>query len=618
MKYRGLRSGVLILGFTLPRALGIIYTRGVGQRGIQVADVDDRTFVDEEKQLIEFHDPDSEFTRYMGCNRAKGTSLTWSADGKWVGCCYAGQKLKGSAKTGFQCCGTGHDLVGDMDVGFRCCPRGQEFDGEKCKDPPPVCTNGKVLVDGKCVCPAGTVEVADGSCQKPKPPACSSEITSGSCYLFKMANGEYLGYNNKGWYSASRPSSAFQPGKFKFCKNEWCTEGSPVNPGDGVRVQDLHGEANSGKDSNHWLNGAQNGGHIGKTPDYRSAGVFSITKWTTGKYCLGGFNSGAGPTCPSDDPAVTFNTFDKQSCVPAELVPVPCDIRDVDNNCLWTGEKKNPCPAGKTCTPISGGGQGATPPVQCPDGATWNGYACIVTTVACPPGSIWNGKKCISKKGSSGGPCPPGQPWKDGRCFLPITDCADRVRPEFGDTSYNPADFPCSNGRETPCRGDEVKTWTEAVLPWGGSYVQPGPPKPLEIEVDYSFDVMMTLVGTQAQSEHFLVKLDGEFLGETGGEDGYKNLYTGYYNDPEWCLVKKYTRGYFRIPRGEHTITIEWPQGTGKYKSEGGGAWGYGVGQYRFDRLCDPQHCLSACAERKQREAEEARVRTGISKHGDL
>jgi len=103
--------------------------------------------------------------------------------------------------------------------------------------------------------------------------------------------------------------------------------------------------------------------------------------------------------------------------------------------------------------------------------------------------------------------------------------------------------------------------------------------------------VILTLVDTETQSEHFLLKMDGEYLGETGGENGYTNQYIGDWNNPEWCLTNGYTRGYFRIPAGPHEITIEWPEGTGKYKSESGGAWLYGIGNYRIDKLCDPKAC---------------------------
>lgn len=81
--------------------------------------------------------------------------------------------------------------------------------------------------------------------------------------------------------------------------------------------------------------------------------------------------------------------------------------------------------------------------------------------------------------------------------------------------------------------------------------MQPGPPKPHEMWVEYDFPVIMSIVDVEAQSEHFLLKLDDKFLGETGGENGYKNEYVGQYWDAEWCLTNGYTRGYFRIPAGE-------------------------------------------------------------------
>lgn len=102
---------------------------------------------------------------------------------------------------------------------------------------------------------------------------------------------------------------------------------------------------------------------------------------------------------------------------------------------------------------------------------------------------------------------------------------------------------------------------------------------------------MMSIVDVEAQSEHFLIKLDGEFLGETGGENGYTNKYIGTWWDLEWCLAHAYTRGYFWIPAGKHSITIEWPVGTGKYKNEAGGNWWYGIARYRLDRLCDASRC---------------------------
>jgi hypothetical protein len=124
---------------------------------------------------------------------------------------------------------------------------------------------------------------------------------------------------------------------------------------------------------------------------------------------------------------------------------------------------------------------------------------------------------------------------------------------EKQDTSYKVEDFPCSENKEKPCRGKEIKTWQKAVLPWGGEYQQPGPPKPYKFKIEYDFPVILTLVDTETQSEHFLLKMDGEYLGDTGGEDGYTNQYIGDYNNPEWCLTNGYTRGYFRIPAGKHS-----------------------------------------------------------------
>ncbi|KAK4235965.1 hypothetical protein C8A03DRAFT_36151 [Achaetomium macrosporum] len=270
------------------------------------------------------------------------------------------------------------------------------------------------------------------------------------------------------------------------------------------------------------------------------------------------------------------------------------------------------CDAGQTLT-----GSHDTGYQCCPSGQIYNGIQCADSP---KPSPVTDANVCkIRGVGPDGGTCtieircgdgkmPPGQPWKDGSCIKPITDCADRAHPEFGDTSYNEADFPCSDGRERPCRGEQVQPWREARLNWGGpGHTQPDPPKPFETTVNFDFDVVMSIVDIEAQSEHFLVKLDGEFLGETGGEIGYKNVYTGEYNNPEWCLLNGYTRGYFRIPKGRHTITIEWPKGTGKYLTNEGWQWGYGIAHYRFDKLCDPDKCVPDCAKAKNEEAEKAR-----------
>ena len=150
-----------------------------------------------------------------------------------------------------------------------------------------------------------------------------------------MEDGKLLGFDSAGWYNTALDSVSHQMGKFRLCKDEKCTTGGNVNPGDAVRILDAYGVANSGNHANQWLNNNKNGAHIGKTVDYTNAGVFTISKWTRGKYCLGGFYDGVGPTCPSESPSLTFYTMDKQSCLPVELVEVPCDIHDNRNNCIW-------------------------------------------------------------------------------------------------------------------------------------------------------------------------------------------------------------------------------------------------------------------------------------------
>ncbi|KAL2126571.1 hypothetical protein VTI74DRAFT_661 [Chaetomium olivicolor] len=368
MKYNNIGLGVFILGFRLPAALGALRL-DIGLRNVQVAEITPDAEINFDKQEIVFDNPNSAFDLPMRCKPSQGKPLTLSADKKWAACCPPGTSLLGSPKTAFDCCGAGHSLTGSDETGYRCCPTGQVYNGNKCKKPdspqPDVCKNGRVLVNGKCVCPAGTMEASDGTC-KPSggnsgPNECSSEVQYGKCYLFKMENGEYLGFN-KGWYAASKPSRDVQVGKFKFCKDEECIQGGDVNPGDPIRILDLHGEANSGKSPNQWLNNAQNGGHIGRTPNYPDAGVFTISKWTWSKYCISGLETGVGPTCPSDDPALTFNTLDTESCMPVELVEVPCNIRDPNNNCLWSGSNK-PCPPGNVCVPVPNGQlPGMTPP----------------------------------------------------------------------------------------------------------------------------------------------------------------------------------------------------------------------------------------------------------------
>lgn len=151
-----------------------------------------------------------------------------------------------------------------------------------------------------------------------------------------MENGLYLGFDSKAnYYTAGKDSATHHMGKFRFCKDQNCTTGCGVNPGETFAILDIHGASNTGAGANNFLDRKNNGDHISKTPNFNQAGRFTITKWTCGKYCLGGYDWGLGPTCPSLEPALTFNTLDKQSCLPLELVEVPCDINDPKNNCRW-------------------------------------------------------------------------------------------------------------------------------------------------------------------------------------------------------------------------------------------------------------------------------------------
>jgi len=128
---------------------------------------------------IEYSDPDCEpdlqCVTSKSCSAA-GTAPTLSADKKYFSCCSTGQNLLGSPDTAFDCCAAGHDLAGSAEAGYHCCPTGYSFDGQICKQ---VCQNGKVLVNGQCVCPDGTVDAGNGTCKAKPSVDCSSGLQSG-------------------------------------------------------------------------------------------------------------------------------------------------------------------------------------------------------------------------------------------------------------------------------------------------------------------------------------------------------------------------------------------------------------------------------------------------------
>ncbi|KAK4240377.1 hypothetical protein C8A03DRAFT_13276 [Achaetomium macrosporum] len=287
---------------------------------------------------IRYNDPDCRAgmrcTSIEVCD-APGTVPTLSDDKKRFACCLEGQHLLGSPETAFDCCADGHDLAGSPQAGYHCCPTGYTYDGRLCK-PVPTCKNGKVLVNGQCVCPEGTVEAADGTCQTRQPTGhCESGLETGKCYTFTAENGNRLGLRNDGVYYAAPDSMVQRYGKFQLCRDEKCTPGQPINPSDKTYIKDLYGDVATGANTGQWLNNAQNGAHIGRTPTFANAGQFVLSKWPCGKYCLGGFTAGVGPACPAEIPAMTFYSQDPQMCTPFDLTEVPCDIRADSNNCIW-------------------------------------------------------------------------------------------------------------------------------------------------------------------------------------------------------------------------------------------------------------------------------------------
>ncbi|PYI36782.1 hypothetical protein BP00DRAFT_3476 [Aspergillus indologenus CBS 114.80] len=309
----------------------------LGARNVQIAEMDG-TGVRHGDQIV-FSDPRSDFEEYFRCAPASGKHLTFSASGRYAACCYPSQQLIGSTDTAFDCCGEGHELAGSDRTGYRCCPISQIFDGQVCKAPQPVCTKGKVLVNNKCVCPAGYFENALGNCER----TCTSGISTGKCYTFTWENAERLGFNAEGYYLAAQDDLQQKFGKFQLCKDEVCTPNLPVNPEDGFRIKDLHGNPVDGQQPGLWLNNAHNGGQIGKTVHWDKSGEFSLTKWPCGKYCLTGYDHGLGVAYPALTPAFTFTTYDQQSCIPIDITEVPCDVRHPNNNCIWKNGKDQCC-----------------------------------------------------------------------------------------------------------------------------------------------------------------------------------------------------------------------------------------------------------------------------------
>jgi formylglycine-generating enzyme required for sulfatase activity len=97
---------------------------------------------------------------------------------------------------------------------------------------------------------------------------------------------------------------------------------------------------------------------------------------------------------------------------------------------------------------------GAPRPIvpSCPDGATWNGSACLatrhVTEVACPEGTSWDGAACTTTRVVTRVECPAGAWWSGTACAAKV-QCPDRMAWLQGGrfaTSGGYADFDPADG----------------------------------------------------------------------------------------------------------------------------------------------------------------------------
>jgi hypothetical protein len=124
--------------------------------------------------------------------------------------------------------------------------------------------------------------------------------------------------------------------KFQLCKNQGCTAGKSIDPGDTLYIRDLYGDLPTGANRGKWINNAANGNHMQLTADFNRAAKLTLTKWPCGKYCLGGIESGVGPACPAEAISLTMYSQDPNMCVPFKLIEVPCAPKALENNCIWT------------------------------------------------------------------------------------------------------------------------------------------------------------------------------------------------------------------------------------------------------------------------------------------
>lgn len=165
--------------------LAILLQAYVAAAQVDVIQVDGDVDISKDGKTIHYQDPNCKPSPSWTCDASRtcNDETVWSLDATedYATCCRPGKHLSGSIDTEFYCCAKGHEVAGSDDVGYSCCPEGYDYDG-KCKE---VCKNGKKLVNGKCVCPKGTVEGPDGECREKKTPeACSSGLKTGKSLHF--------------------------------------------------------------------------------------------------------------------------------------------------------------------------------------------------------------------------------------------------------------------------------------------------------------------------------------------------------------------------------------------------------------------------------------------------
>ncbi|UKZ82537.1 hypothetical protein TrVFT333_010326 [Trichoderma virens FT-333] len=301
---------LLFVGLSLHQhALGFI-RRDLAKNNIAVAQLEGEYTINLDTQEVLFIDRDSDFEEVFRCSKHSDKQLTKNRDATFVACCPPNQVLLGNQDTAFDCCGVDCHLTGSEVIDYKCCPLSQVYDGGGVcyRDTDPKCSQGTILADDECVNPSSMIEDGDGAHKLiSPPPRCES------------------GIREEGHYDISGISHAHTFGKFKFCKTEVCESTSFINPNDEFRINDIHGHANRGRGSKEWLSFSTNGGPYPITPIWNEAQRFSITRWVDGKYCM----------------AALYDVFDTQVCLPLGLFQVPCDIRDPENNCIWSKNSSN-------------------------------------------------------------------------------------------------------------------------------------------------------------------------------------------------------------------------------------------------------------------------------------